>query len=166
MSGAHCIDFYNKSTLTFIVIYLCFSSCFLLRCHLLKPSAESFTMPVCICSFRVLLRQVHTAASRQSRRHWGWLRCSDSPWWTCSRLGLILPLQTVPLGRDSREGTTAAPELTAWLMVPCGLQFLPGCQPAVWWRRSKLWVSPIPAAAVAASGVDGAESWFGRYWAN
>lgn len=60
MSGAHCIDFYNKSTLTFIVIYLCFSSCFLLHCHLLKPSAESFTIPVCICSFRVLLRQVHT----------------------------------------------------------------------------------------------------------
>lgn len=58
MSGAHCIDFYNKSTLTFIVIYLCFSSCFLLHCHLLKTSAESFAVPARICSFRVLLRQV------------------------------------------------------------------------------------------------------------
>lgn len=58
MSGAHCIDFYNKNTLTFIVIYLCSHHAFPPLYHLLKTSAESFSIPLGVCSVRVLLRQV------------------------------------------------------------------------------------------------------------
>lgn len=96
MSGAHCIDFYNKSTLTFIVLYLCISSCFLLHCHLLKRSAESFAAPVCSC--RVL--------------RWVWIpRCAlVKPGSNCIPWGHVLPVW--------ERGEWP------WIVVPPGLQLL------------------------------------------
>lgn len=111
MSGAHCIDFYNKSTLTFIVLHVCFSSCFLLHCHLLKTSAESFAAPV--HSSRVLVRWVRIPRSAlvvaQVKLH------PLEPCSTCAGCAS---------GRGSGRGAPAAPGLTAWIVVPAGLQFL------------------------------------------
>lgn len=102
MSGAHCIDFYNKSTLTFIVLYLCFSSCFFLHCHLLNTSAA----PVCSC--RVL---------------WGGSQFQDVPWWWLGEAAS--PGAVFCLYRVCR-GAPAAPGLAAWTVVPAGIQLPTG----------------------------------------
>lgn len=106
MSGAYCIDFYNKSTLTFIVIYLCFSSCFLLHCHLLKNKGRVLRCCARICSFRVLLRQVGvpppaSRALEEAAAVWAW-----SYLFTLS---------------DSRKVTESAPGRPAGLALWCGL---------------------------------------------
>lgn len=117
MSGAHCIDFYNKSTLTFIVIYLCFSSCFLLCHHLLKTRAECIAVPYV---FAV------------SGCCWGRSEFRRLP----AEPRVLGALEEAAAGRalsyqlrlcDSREVTESAPELAARLAVWCVLRSPRGC---------------------------------------
>lgn len=94
MSGAHCIDFYNKSTLTFIVFIFVSHRAF---SSTAKTSAESFAAAVCSC-----------------RALWGGSEFLGLP------LGVawvkLHPLEPCSALQAVRERGPAAPALTAWIL--------------------------------------------------
>lgn len=94
MSGAHCIDFYNKSTLTFIVFIFVSHRAF---SSTAKTSAESFAAAVCSC-----------------RALWGGSEFLGLP------LGVawvkLHPLEPCSALQAVRERGLAAPALTAWIL--------------------------------------------------